>query len=1569
VERQSSIELAILNSMQQGLVKQLDFQGIIDLVGANLGDIFQSDTTSVSMYDVQNDWATFVYYVDRGVRIPFVAGPIMRPSLSAIVADTHQPLLLGTKRELETMGSHRIPRPGEDEDHNESFMGMPILADGKTIGVITVQSYRQHAFSQEDLQLLQTLANGMSLALLNAKSFKAEQERVAELQLINSIQKGLAAELDFQAIVELVGDKLREVFQTPELSIDWHDETTDQLHHLYIVEHGRRITAPPQSPRPGGIFETMVKSRQPVILNTEADYIQLNAVAPIPGTDRSKSMIGVPIISSDRVLGAIGIENYEREHAFGEAEIRLLTTVAASLGTALENARLFNETQRLLKVTEQRAAELAIINSVQQGLASKLEIHAIYDLIGDKIREIFDAQSVLIVMFDHATQRRSFPYNWEKGERHHLETLPFNKLAKHIIATRETVVIHQFTDDIGDELEMTLAPGTEPMKSGVFVPLIAGDIVTGFISLQNVDRENAFSDTDVRLLQTLASSMSVALENARLFDEVQRLFKSEQQRVAELQIINSVQQGVSSKLDFQAVIDLVGDKLREIFNTGDIEINWYDEKTNLAHYLYMYEHGVRLAPPPPRAPHTKAWFKMVETRQPIVVNTAAEALDMFGPALPGTDESKSMVRVPIIASDRIIGSISIENFEREYGFSESDVRLLQTVASSMGVALENARLFDETQRLLNETKQRNSELAIINSVQKGLASKLDIQDIYDLVGNKICEIFNLQTCYINLYDKEKGIESYPFIVEDGVRQHQDPIPHDEKGFGPLVMRTRQPVMINERMKEESEAAGSYLIGGGSLDAKSAIYVPLLIGDEPKGVISVQNMQRENAFTDSDLRLLTTLGSSMSVALESARLFAEGQRLLQETEQRAAELAAVNTVSAALSSELDVTALIQLVGEQTRTLFHADIAYVALLDEAGEMIHFPYTYGEDLPSLKYGEGLTSRIIQTGRPLLIDQERDRQALEIGPAVGRKSSSYLGVPINISGKTVGVLSVQSTMREGIFVDADTRLLSTIASNVGTALQNAKLYTEARQARADAEQANAAKSAFLANMSHELRTPLNAIIGFTRIVRRKAEGALPEKQIDNLDKVLNSADHLLSLINTVLDIAKIEAGRMDVLAADFQIGALIDLCANTSLPLLRPGVNLERRVDPGLTLIYSDQDKIRQIILNLLSNAAKFTHSGRIVLSAQPEGSNLRLSVADTGIGISPEALPRIFKEFQQADTSTTRQYGGTGLGLSISRNLARLLGGDLTVESEPGKGSTFSLLIPLQYQNRPATAAASSALATTVQKPGPHEKVGGQPGSNTRPKQVLVIDDDPDAIYLLQENLDPKTFEVTGARNGYEGIELARREHPDAILLDVLMPQTDGWQVLHALKEDPQTSDIPVVLLTIVDKKALGFRLGASAYLLNPLDPAAVREALDRVIGKSARQKKHVLLMDDDPNIGDLLRQILPGNEFQLECATDGVSGLEAIAADRPDIILLDMLMPRLDGFGVIEKLRADTGTRELPIIVLSAKELSASESNQLRESVALIMRKQEFRADQLVGEIHHILNDHWTQGSGR
>ncbi|MCB8966554.1 MAG: response regulator [Ardenticatenaceae bacterium] len=503
-----------------------------------------------------------------------------------------------------------------------------------------------------------------------------------------------------------------------------------------------------------------------------------------------------------------------------------------------------------------------------------------------------------------------------------------------------------------------------------------------------------------------------------------------------------------------------------------------------------------------------------------------------------------------------------------------------------------------------------------------------------------------------------------------------------------------------------------------------------------------------------------------------------------------------------------------------------------------------------------------------------------------------------------------------------------------------------EAEEARAAADEANQAKSAFLANMSHELRTPLNAIIGFTRIVRRKGEPLLPEKQVDNLDKVLISAEHLLGLINTILDIAKIEAGRMDVQPVNFMMTSVIDACVATTQPLLKPGVQLTQEIAPDLLMVFSDLDKVKQILLNLLSNAAKFTHDGEIRVKAYQNEKQVVVTVEDNGIGISPAALERIFEEFQQADASTTRQYGGTGLGLSISKRLARLLDGDLTATSTMGAGSTFTLTFARQY-----------GRSATISTPLPPTRTTTASHSNGKPL-ILAIDDNPDTIDLLQENLSEVGYRVIGASAAEEGLRQARELQPQVITLDIMMPQKDGWQVLHDLKNDPLTKNIPVVMLTIVDKKALGFQLGAADYLLKPLDSNALLATLARLLPQRERPSR-LLVIDDDAHVRDMVTQLMEGQPFDVVTAVHGIDGLEAIRRQQPDVILLDLMMPYLDGFGVLEQLRRDPVFHHIPVIVLTAKTLTPNETTLLQNNAVQVMQKQGLAANDLLEELQKIL----------
>src|SRR5208283_305112 len=359
-----------------------------------------------------------------------------------------------------------------------------------------------------------------------------------------------------------------------------------------------------------------------------------------------------------------------------------------SMGVALENARLFDETQRLLKETEQRNAELAVINRIQEGMAAELDFQAIIDLVGDKLREVFNTRDIGIRWYDANSDLVHYVYQYEHGVRLRpppMEPSPGGTWFK-LVQTRQPIVANSRAEQAA--LGIKTVAGTDQSISSLNVPILGSDRVLGTIVLEDYEYENAYGEGEVRLLSTVAASMGVALENARLFDETQRLLKETEQRAAELAVINRIQEGMAAELNFQAIVNLVGDKLRDVFKTGEIGIRWYDPKTNLIHYLYEYEHGVRLSPPSASPAPGGAFLRMMQTRQPLVANNPKEQQALGMRLMPGTDQGRSLVTVPILGSDRVLGSIVLEDYHHENAYGEAEVRLLSTVAASMGVALE-----------------------------------------------------------------------------------------------------------------------------------------------------------------------------------------------------------------------------------------------------------------------------------------------------------------------------------------------------------------------------------------------------------------------------------------------------------------------------------------------------------------------------------------------------------------------------------------------------------------------------------------------------------------------------------------------------------------------------------------------------------------------------------------------------------------------------------------------------------------------------------------------------------------
>jgi hypothetical protein len=852
-----------------------------------------------------------------------------------------------------------------------------------------------------------------------------------------------------------------------------------------------------------------------------------------------------------------------------------------------------------------------------------------------------------------------------------------------------------------------------------------------------------------------------------------------------------------------------------------------------------------------------------------------------------TDQTvQAVMAAPLLIGNRLVGAIASVHADPTRHFGERELRRLTMFAPQAAIAIENARLFATERR-------RAEEQAALLDTLTDLAGELELSKVLERVLIRAVSLLGVTGGELATWDEARGELVIMASHNMGTNAVGARMKLGEGAMG-RVAETHEPLVI-PRYQEWEGRSDQYT----QSTVQSVMVVPLVIGSRLVGAIASVHAEPDRIFGPEDLRLLQLFAPQAAIAIENARLFAASQRYF-EALVRNNPVAIVN---------LDLEHLITSCNPAFEALFGYAEAEV-LGRNLDELLTTEATLAE-------ARAYTHEAVEGRKAFGIGRRRRKD----GTLVDVEISS---IPVLVGGTRVGMMALYHDISE---------LLKT---------------------RREAEAANAAKSQFLASMSHELRTPLNAIIGYSEMLEEEATEQGHETYAPDLQKIRSAGRHLLALINDVLDLSKIEAGRMELHLETFELRPALEAVATTVSPLIeKNGNTLRLELADGLGAMRADVTRVRQILFNLLSNASKFTERGTITLRAMsgrgPAGDLLAFTVEDTGIGMTEEQMGRLFQAFSQADAATASKYGGTGLGLAISKMFCEMMGGEITVASAPGQGTTFTVRLPREVRE---PRAAVSPTATAARTDG---------GAGT----VLVIDDEPAARQLLARMLAKEGFRVVEAAGGEEGLALARSDRPDVITLDVLMPGLDGWEVLAALKNDPALAAIPVVMLTILDQRNLGFSLGAAEYLTKPIERAQLSAVLDRYRRPDAAG---VLVVEDDPATRAMLRRALEKDGWAVIEAENGRVGLERAAAERPGLILLDLMMPEMDGFEFLESFGLRPEARTTPVVVITAKDLTDADRQRLNGGVRDVVHKRSRGLDALLADVRERVAAHASRPAG-
>jgi len=1446
-----------------------------------------------------------------------------------------------------------------------SAAAVPMLRGDDVVGVVAVTRDRAGGFAPAEIALLQTFADQAVIAVENARLLtelrtknadltEALEQQTATAEILRVISR---SPTDVQPVFDTIARNGRRLCNSDSAAVLMLDgsqihleavdnatsEGADALHRAYPspVSVGSATGRAILSGRVAHIPDAL----------QDPEYV----LTGLRGAGL-RSVLSVPMLRHGEAIGAITVHTWATARPFADKQIELLNTFADQAVIAVENARLFKELEarniELRVALEQQTATSELLKVIGR---STFDLQPVFETLAENAVRLCEAERAILFRYDGQLLRVVAHNNASPELIAFAEQNPIAP-GRHSVAARaalERRTVH--VQDVRADAEYSYTvEQVDPYRTAMAIPMLRGEELLGVIIIHRY-QVRPFTDSQIALMETFADQAAIAIENARLLSELQAknadLTEALEQQTATGEILRVIS---SSPTDEQPVFEAIVESARRlceatfsvVFLTGAGQLTLAAvrgvDSVGLAALQEAY--------PRPIGRDTTSGRAVLEGR---VVHLEDSWLDPeYTHPLRDAIALRSILSVPILREGFPVGAISVWRGEPR-PFSDKQIALLKTFTEQAVIAIENVRLF-------KELEARNSELRVALEQQTATSellkvigrSTFDLQPVFETLAENAVRLCEAERAIVWRFGGQLLRAAVTHNASPELRAFLEGNPI-APGRGSATARAaveRHTVHVLD-----AQADAEYTYGSRQVDPiRTLLAIPMLRADELLGVITIYRHEIR-PFTDSQIALMETFADQAAIAIENARLLSELQARTAELTRSVQELQALGEVSQALSSTLDLETVLNTIVARANQLAGTDACTVYEYDERAEELLFRATHNlaEEVVDvarrapIRRGEGVAGRMAVTLEPVQIADIAEAGAYS-GPLrdvlLRTGTRALLGIPLLREGHLIGGLTVNKKT-PGEFSSEVIDLLKTFASQSALAIQNARLFREIGDKSRQLEAADRHKSEFLANMSHELRTPLNAIIGYSEMLQEDAADLGAEQFTDDLKRINAAGKHLLELINAVLDLSKIEAGRMELYLETFDVGGLLRDIAAVIQPLAAKNANrLEVRCPDETGTMRADLTKVRQALFNLLSNACKFTEGGIISLAVAREASDGRdwlvFSVSDTGIGMAPEQLSRLFEAFSQADAATTRKYGGTGLGLALSRRLCRMMGGDVTVESEAGRGSTFTIRLPARVAEPSEELVVPSRAADRVTLPG----VG----------TVLVIDDEAAVRDLMQRFLGKEGFRVVTAAGGEEGLRRARELRPDAITLDVMMPGIDGWAVLSALKADRDVADIPVIMLTIVDDKNLGYALGAADYLTKPID----RERLVTVL-KQHRRDRPVLVVDDDAGLRQLLRRMLEPEGYTVVEAENGRVALERLRDVSPSVILLDLMMPEMDGFEFVAEIRRREGSRAIPIIVITSRDLSADDRERLNGYVQKILQKGTHGRDQLLAEVRELV----------